>query len=194
MLWSSVSIPGKLRVLIVDASGDVGGWESELFARLFTSMKRRGLHLIGSAPARAKHPADMLPDLEPQDTCNTILLFSRGEGQGVPAGAGLGSYWSWLNSQSGLAPKLFAVCPWESYDPEVCRQILESPETFAPLAIAPQSPVTPRDANLYLLKFFTELHLHSDDTITGRMVWFSASKARELLRRRRLTGKFGTRC
>ena len=45
-----------------------------------------------------------------------------------------------------------------------------------------------------MLKFFTEMGLHSSDDITGKMVWFSCSKARELLRRRRLVGKVGVRC
>ena len=106
----------------------------------------------------------------------------------------MASYWAWLNSQVELPPLVFAACTWESYDPSVSREILESPDTFAPLALAPQSPLTPREASLFLLKFFTELDLHSTDSITGRMVWFSHSKARELLRRRRLAGKVGLRC
>ena len=136
----------------------------------------------------------MLPHLEPQEAFNCILLCSHGERDGVSPGASLRSYWSWLNSRAGLLPKLFAVCTWESYDSAVSQEILGSPESFAPLALAPQSPLTPREASLYLLKFFTELDLHSDDGITGRMVWFSWSKARELLRSRRLTGTFGVRC
>ena len=44
------------------------------------------------------------------------------------------------------------------------------------------------------MEFFTELELHFEDSITGKMVWFSGSKARELLRRGRLLGKSGVRC
>ena len=109
-------------------------------------------------------------------------------------GANLASYWSWLNSDVELPTVLFATCTWESYDPAVSKEILECSSSFAPLAIAPQSPLTAREAGLYFLKFFTELDLHSTDKITGRMVWFACSKARELLKRRRLAGKFGLRC
>ena len=185
MLWSSVSIPGKPSVLMVDASQDMNGWESAFCDRLFTTMKRRGLSLIGEAPARIEAPEELMTYLEPDDASNCILVLGYGEGRGC---------WEWLTTRSGLSPKLFAVCTWEDYDPEVSREILESQTPFAPLALAQQSPLMPREASLYLLKFFTELELHSDSAITGRMVWFSDSKARELLRRRRLPGKVAVRC
>ena len=54
--------------------------------------------------------------------------------------------------------------------------------------------LTPREAGLYFLKFFIELHLHAPSEISGRMVWFSASKAAALLRRRGLPGTVGLRC
>ena len=82
----------------------------------------------------------------------------------------------------------------EDYDPETTHDILKSPTNFAPLAVAQGSPLTPREAGLFFLKFFIELDLHSSDEISGRMVWFSWSKARELLRRRRLTGVVEVRC
>ena len=50
-----------------------------------------------------------------------------------------------------------------------------------------------REGGLFLLKFFTELDLHSEVNMTGRMAWFSWSKASELLKRRQLTGRFGLR-
>ena len=194
MMWSSVSIAGKPTILVVDASHNLEGWELEFCDRLYTSMSRRGLHLKGNAPVRVERPEDLASDLEAQEAFNCILLFAHEESEGAPPGAGLRSYWSWLDSYAGLHPVLFGGCSWEGYDPTASQEILESPESFAPLALVPQSPLTPREAGLFFLKFFTELELHSTDSITGRMVWFSCSKARELLRRRRLTGKFGMRC
>ena len=194
MMWRSVSIPGKPTILMVDASRNLMGWEFEFCDRLGTNMRRRGLLLKDSAPVRVDWPEDLAPHLEPQDTFNCILLFSHAEGEQVPPGARLTNYWSWLNQQVALPPKLFASCTWENYDPDTTREILESPDSFAPLALAPESPLTPREAGLFFLKFFTELALHSVDAVTGRMVWFSSSKARELLRRRRMAGKLGVRC
>ena len=194
MLWSSVSIPGKPGILMVDASQDRNEWESAFCARLFTSMRRRGLVLLGDAPARIEDPEELAEHLEPDGALNCILLLGHGEGAPTAAAVTVRSCWEWLSRRSDLAPKLFAACTWESYDPDGSREILESPTTFAPLALAQQSPLTPREASLYYLKFFTELELHSEAAITGRMVWFSGSKAKELLRRRRLPGTVGVRC
>ena len=203
MLWSSVSIAGKPVILVVDASGNKGGWEFAFSDRLFSSLARRGLLLKGNGPIHVEEPESLLPHLVPRESFNCILLFAsadrahgeeaQGEKEGRPR-AHLASYWAWLNTQVQLHPLLLAACAWESYDPVVSQEILESPDSFAPLALAPQSPVTPREASLFFLKFFTEMDLHSTDSITGRMVWFSHSKAKELLRRRRLTGKVGLRC
>ena len=194
MLWSSVTIPGKPAILFVDASVNLEGWESEFCDRLCSGMVRRGLQILGGAPIRVGCPEDLDPKLEPGSGFNCILLFAHGQGAHVVQSMSLGSYWKWLNSHGQVPPLLFAACTWESYDPVVSQEILESRSSFAPLAIAPRTKVTPREANLFFMKFFTELDLHSDDTITGRMAWFSWSKAKELLRRRRLTGTFGVRC
>ena len=73
-------------------------------------------------------------------------------------------------------------------------ELLRGSTDLAPFALAPTSPLTPREAGLYFLKFFIELHLHAPSEISGRMVWFSASKAAALLRRRGLAGTVGVRC
>ena len=192
-MWSSESIPGKPTILMVDASSNVDGWESEFCDRLFTSMSRRGIQLKGSSPVRVKSPEELLPHLEPRDAFNCIFLFGHDKEDSGSHGSNLSSYWAWLNTDAGLSGVLFAACSWEDYDSELSREILEAGESFAPMALAPQSVLTPREASLFFLKFFTELNLHSTDSITGRMVWFACSKARELLRRRRLPGKVGAR-
>ena len=193
MMWSSVSIPGKPRILVVDASHDLGAWEWEFCNRRRASLERRKLRLVGSAPVQVERPEDLTPHLGAEDAGNCIPLFCQGRDQLVPPEASMRNYWAWLNSCGGQVPKLFAACTWEGYDPVVSQEILGS-ESFAPLALAQQSPLTPREAGLYFMKFFTDLELHSEDSITGKMFWFSGSKARELLLRRRLLGKFGVRC
>ena len=193
-MWSSATIPGRPTILVADASRNLGGWESGFCDRLFAIMNRRGLQLIGDAPIRVDLPEELLQYLERQGEINCILLLAHGEGESVLPEAKLSSYWAWLSSRGQFPPVLFAACMWESYDPAVSREILESQASFSPLAVVPQSPLTPREAGLFFLKFFTELDLHSSESITGRMVWFSCSKARELLRKRRLTGKVGARC
>jgi len=191
-MWSSTEIPGKPSILAVDASRGLEGWEHEFMDRLFNSLKRSGLLLVTDTPLRIEQTHELEPHLS--ESFNCLLFFSHGEGERVPAAAKMQSHWDWLNIHGQLPPTFFAGLTCGSYDPTVSSQILQSRQTFAPLALAPQSPVTPREAGLFLLKFFTELHLHSAEAVSGKMVWFSYSKAKELLRRRRYTGKFGARC
>ena len=194
MFWSTVSIVGKPTILVVDASRNLEGWEFEFCDRLFTAMRRRGLLVHGNVPVRVEAPEALAQHLKPDTAFNCILLLGHGEGERVSQEAKLRNYWAWLNSGVLLEPKLFAACTWQSYDPVASREILESTKSFAPLALAPQSPLTPREAGLFFLKFFTELELHSASSITGKRVWFSSSKAKVLLQKRRLMGKVEVRC
>ena len=89
---------------------------------------------------------------------------------------------------------LVALCTWGDHDPDLSGEVLRDATDLAPFTLAPTSPLTPREAGLYFLKFFIELHLHAPSEISGRMVWFSASKAAALLRRRGLPGTVGLRC
>ena len=194
MFGSNASIPGRPTILVVDASGDRGGWEADFCNRLFVSLRRRGLRLHGDTPARVASPQALTPHLEPQEAFNCLLLCCHGNAEKVSSNVGLGEYWRWLDSCLPPSSKLFAACTWESYDAEASRELLDSAESFAGMALAPESPLIPREAWLFFLKFFTELDLHSTENVTGRMVSFSHLKARELLRRRRLPGKIGVRC
>ncbi len=193
MLWSSTTIPGKPTILIADASRNRQGWESEFCQRLFDTLRRRGLQVLGDAPLQPRSPEDLrLASL--REPCNCILLCARGTTDQDDRESQLREHWDWLKSRYEGENVLLATCSWDDYDPVTAQEILTSPKTFAPLAVAQGSPLTPREAGLFFLKFFTELDLHSTNSISGRMVWFSCSKARELLRRRRLTGKVEVRC
>ena len=194
MLWSSASIPGRPALLVVDASHNLHGWESEFCDRLYAGLRRRGLCLKSEEPVRVTQPGQLAPLLEGASPFNSILLLGHGVEEGLAEDARLDGYWEWLNRQEGLPQLLLAVCMWESYDAALSEKVLDTRDGFAPLAVAQKSPLTVREASLYFLKFFTELDLHSADEITGRMAWFADSKARELLKRRRLPGVVGARC
>ena len=66
-------------------------------------------------------------------------------------------------------------------------------ELLVAMALAPLSPLTPREGGLFFVKFFTELDLHSLDRISAGIVRFSYAKARHLLDRRHMRGKIGVR-
>jgi len=159
--------------------------------RFFSSLKRSGLQVNGEAPIHVTQIQELEPFLSQHFNC--MILFSHGKQENVPPDAQLKTHWDWLQAHPNLAPKLFAACMCQFYDAEITREILQSHQTFAPIAVVPQSSATPRETGLFLLKFFTELNLHSQDNISGKMAWFSFSKATALLKKRRYTAKFGLR-
>ena len=192
-MWSQTNIPGEPRLLIVDGSGNVQGWESEFCDRIWNILTRKGFQLVGEAPLRTANPEDLAEPCRDQDSFNCLFLACHGKSMHSDH-ASLADYWDWLSQHQGLEPKLLAVCTWEDHDPDTSESVLESGDNVASLAIAPQSPLSPRAAGLFYMKFFTELGDHSSGSINGRMVWFSCTKARELLKRRRLPGQIGMRC
>ena len=190
-MWSPTSIPGKPALLVADASRNVEGWESDFGARLYSSLSRRGMGLVGDGPITARDPDDLLARLGSLGGYNCILLLGHGSEDPQDGVAG---HWARLATWEALPPLLLALCTWDQYDPSLSRRVLEPSEGPAAFALAPQSPLTAREAGLFYLKFFTELDLHSTDAISGRMVWFAWSKAKELLRKRKLQGVVGARC
>jgi hypothetical protein len=159
---------------------------------MFNVLGRKGINLIGEGPLKVDRPQNLSEALQDQGAFNCLFLVAHGAQ--VPEESKLSSFWNWLSNHDGLTPKLLAVCTFEDHDPDTSQSILSAEDSFAQFAVVPQSPLSPRGAGLFFMKFFTELDLHSHDAITGRMVWFSRSKARELLRKRRLPGEIGMRC
>lgn len=194
MIWSQITIPGKPRLLLIDGTRNAGGWEREFSQRMFTVFQRKGLGLLGETPIQSSHPQDLGEILKDQDAFNCLFLICHGEGSDVPEESKLAAYWDWLSHSNLTTPKLFAVCTFETPDPETSRLILSAQESFAKIAIVPGSSLSQRAAGLFYLKFFTELDLHADNSIMGKMVWFSQAKAKELLKKRNLPGQFEVRC
>jgi len=191
-MWSSTTIDGPPRLLIVDASGQLESREVSFGRDLFRALNRRSM-LVGEKPLKIDAPEQYSLYREIFDQANCVLLFVRASEDNSPASSRLVDYWEWLNANLDR-PKLFFGCSWESYDPAIVETVLNSKITFAPIALIPQMGVTPREVGLFCLKFFTELTLHSGDHVTGKMAWFSASKAKELMRRRGFHVSFGLRC
>ncbi len=192
MLWSQTTIPGKLGLLVIDVCRNDQGWESEFSSRIFNVLRRKGMTLVGEKPTNVDRPQGLSKALPDQSEFNCVFLL--GHAAQIAEESKLSGYWASLSSLDGLEPKLLAVCTFEDHDSDTSKSILSAEDSFAQLAVVPQSPLSPRAAGLFFMKFFTELDLHAADAITGRMVWFSHAKARELLKRRRLPGEIGMRC
>ena len=193
MFWSQRAVPGKLRVLAVDGSRNALGWEAAFCDRVCAVLGRKHVALVAGSPVRVGGPEELADALR-GGAFNCIMLFCHGDGEQVPRGSTLRAFWEWLAARDDLTSKLLAVCTWESADPEAARSILTANESFAQLAVVSGLPLSPRAAGLFFMKFLTELDLHSEDSVTGKMVWFSHAKAREILKRRQLGGEIGMRC
>jgi hypothetical protein len=190
LFWSEVTVQGRPRVLLLDAVSDRDGWEAEATQRIAASLVRRDIPVVGGTPVVVAGAGDIAAAIEPTGDFNCIFLTARAEGSPTAAEC-------WRALQDGLAGeiKLFAMCTWDSADPVVSAEVLGGEETFAPVAVAQQEPMSGRGASLFFMKFFAELDMHSESTnsMSGKMVWFGHSKAREIMRRRHYDGRVGLR-
>ena len=189
--WSDASVPGRPHILAIDACGDANGWETDSAARVVSGFVRRGIPVVSGGPIAIAEPDEMASALRGDTDFNAILLFARAD-----SSPGVGPYWEALRSELAGSRKLLAVCTWDSSDESTAADILETPDPFAPVAVAQQTPLTVRGAGLFFMKFFAEVDLHSESTesMTGKMIWFGHSKAREILKRRKIDGRVGLRC
>ena len=194
MIWSQVTIPGKPRILMIDGTRNTQGWENEFSGRIFTVLKRKGLNLVGDAPLRPSQSQDLDAVFDGEDSFNCLFLLCHGNAEDVPEDTKLATYWASLSNRVDLTPKLLAICSWETPDTGTCESILDARDSFYQIALVPGSALSQRAAGLFYLKFFTELDLHADDAIMGKMVWFSHAKAKEILKRRSLPGEIKVRC
>ena len=178
-MFSNTVIPGAPRVVMVDASTNAGGWESNACERLHAVMTRRGIGMVRAAPALISKPDELGKLVEGVDY-NCVCLFGPSLSDSSPS---LADYIDWLDTHVA-GPKLLTACAWEATPSAGARGSLAASPTFAPIALMPGGPATEREAGLGLMKFYVELALHAEEDTTGRMAWFSWRKAQELLRRR----------
>lgn len=175
-MWSSISVPGVPRILMIDVTQNREGQEYAFSDRLYQSLKKSGLQMVADAPL---YTASGQNDYQ----FNCLLIFAHSQEDVLQT----------VNSLD-LSSSLLSICSTNGFDAKAGESMLKSDPTVAPIVITPLSTMGLREAGLFNLKFFTELKLHSADSISGKMVWFSFSKAKELLKRRRYSAKFGVRC
>ena len=175
----SVQIPGSPVVLFVDGTENVSGWEFELSDRIFTALRRRGTSLVGTRPYRAAHPEEIPDSLASGEGYNCLLLLVHGKVEGNADMVGLGDWWDWLAHRPQASPRLLAICICQGYDSSL-GELMQQQSSFAPIILAPESDLTPRQAAAFWVKFFHELNLHCADSISPMMAQFAFAKARHL--------------
>ena len=187
-LLSTTVIQRSLSLLILDATDEHTGSEADISTRLQITLSKRGLPFAAPSSIAIASPADLSAhdDVLASASC-VVVLGSTDAHPGLCLGI-----WNALANHDPT-PKLAIACQFGAHDPTLTDTVLNAASVWAPIAIAPQSPVGHRDGGLFLLKFLTEVQLHSGEQITGRMAWFSWKKAGELLKRRSLVAQFGLR-
>jgi hypothetical protein len=161
---------------MIDVTQNTEGQEYAFSDRLYQSLKKSALQMEADAPLHA------IPNQWSDYQFNCLLIFTHSPENVLNA----------INSVH-LSSYLLAICSTDGFNAESGESIVKSNPPIAPIIIAPMSIMSLREAGLFYLKFFTELKLHTTDSISGKMVWFSFSKAKELLKRRRYAAKFGVR-
>ena len=107
-MMSSTVIHAPPAVLLVDASRNAAGWESELCERLLTTMARRNIRLIDRAPVRVGAPDDLAADAGALEAATCILLIGHGAETAPGPDAEVRGYWEWLVANVA-GPKLIAI-------------------------------------------------------------------------------------
>jgi hypothetical protein len=185
---STTSIERPLKLLLVDATNNEEDWEYEVATKLLAVLGKRGVALVEALPLQVASASELDIYHESLEAASCVVLL--GSSHGSPDVC-LDS-WNWLGTHI-TDSTLAVVCLWGEPNQSLTELILKSHPAWAPVALAQESNVAPRDGALFLLKFITELELHSDSRMTGRMAWFAWKKAAELLKRRGLDARFGLR-
>ena len=96
LFWSDVTVPGRPRVLILDAVEDRAGWEATATMRIAESLIRRGISVIGDAVVPVSGSDDITLALGSPRDFNCIFLTVRADNS-----PSMSEYWIAL--QDGLA-------------------------------------------------------------------------------------------
>ena len=194
MFWTQITIPGRPKLLVIDIQTGHPRPDENLCDKIFNVLSRKGVPLSSKEPSRVSEPDQLAETITTNLDFNCMLLVCESDLQNTHPTYTPKDYWNWLSTYRGLPAVLLAICTPNTYDEQMSNAVLEGQESFAQIAVAPRSTLSVRASGLFYMKFFTELDLHAHDSITGKMVWFSHSKAREILRRRKLEGQVGIRC
>ena len=173
-MTNRVVITGKPTVLSIDATQNAGGWEHRLSHRIFKSLERRGVAMLGNEPYHISRPEEMGKPLTEHQTFNCLLLQAHGD-------SALGNAEECLKYLSGSVqqdPKLLAVCVCQAYIADLADK-LQQKGGVPSIMLVPVGELSVREAAPFFVKFFVELNLHSTDSINGMMAQFAFAKAQK---------------
>ena len=165
-------------MLLVDVTQNLEGWEHKASERVYRSMKRRKVQVVGPEAFRPTSVMEFASLLEGQGDYNCLLVMGQGQGEGVEERSTLKVYLDpMLEKQRGAPLALVAVWTCGRSDPELRRKVIHAKD-LAPIALASESDLGPHEGFVFFSRFFEELDLHCPQAITPAMARFAYLKTR----------------
>ena len=183
-MWSSAFISGKpvVNVKAIEETGTRTGVATA--KRLSQKLKRRKVTLASSELGSVVHPNSLATSMAASNCF--LLVWTTSEGRSNDC---LSTVCQSLLQRSKSGPILVALLAGLDTDPDF-EGLIETHEQTIPFLLTQTRSVPFHHGEAYILKFFSELALHSTENLSGKMVWFSAAKAAALLKTRGLASPF----
>ncbi len=156
----SIQIPGKPKVLALNAAGNVNGWENEMAARVCNVMRRQQVEVVG--PVLIEDVTKLNESVTKSDA-NCLFVMATAKK--------LSELLNTIGKGYKDKSKVLAVYLTD----QVSAELGKTPFTIATLISTPS--LTQKEAALFYPEFFSELSNHSEDGIGMPMVRFCHAKA-----------------
>lgn len=161
----SILIPRKPSVLALDASGNAGGWEAEMAARICNVMRRQQVEVDGPI---AVNGVAQLQEVLLQSHANCLFVIAAGKSDAGPAVLEM------LGEMNRNYPERSKVIAIYLTDMTV---LATDKLSSAAAALISTPSLTQKEAAMFYPEFFSELANHSPDGISLAMVRFCYAKA-----------------
>ena len=162
-------------VLFVDATQNLQGWEHNASARVFRSMKRRKVQMVGTGPAKPQSPDEFEELLACRDNFNCLLVAGHGQAPDLPISALLKTYWDVMNQHNNPSLALLAAWTCGRPDPKLKEEVMQVGGPV-PIVLASAVDLDGKEAYLFFSRFFEELDIHCPQAITAPMARFAYTK------------------
>lgn len=163
------TVPGKLKLLIVNISGNVHGNEESVATNLYNQLKWAGVDLAANTIVAADS-LEVLSEVCKRDF-NALLLVSHADkpdaifAQEVNLGGNDTATWHVLTRLGlPLADKLLALCVCHSHNQEMIGEMYAG-ESMALIVVGPTTTLSGPEALDFFKAFFTDLSKCSQNQI-----------------------------
>lgn len=145
--------------MLIDGTKNVHGWEYEFSDKLWQSLHKEGVRMVGDGPVRltsALQLGDAL-SVAPRDTELSLLLFVHGVRKDQkPDGSSVYAYGCWFVVHPASSVRLFTLCVCREMERGFATEIAQSGGGI-PYKIVPNRNLSLEEAEQFFYAFFREL-------------------------------------